>query len=229
MESKINQEIVQSPINARWRRDRVCFSSFVRPEEAMGFEMEHFFPYYVFVEKGKVDNIESAMTSWTCKHVPSGRITFFDQNDKPIFPDGSDTAKWKWFQLDPWELGALGLHLDERLPEETTIDGKQGWIIPLYESETLTEMDDINVYLHNLMRWESMLVPQESGPIMQRFAWIMQRMYELTIEKERAERKSEAKEMNKDWVEKRLEAIEQRKQLYGERITKEQDECHDDN
>ena len=57
----------------------------------------------------------------------------------------------------------------------------------------------------------------------------MQRMYELTIEKERAERKSEAKEMNKDWVEKRLEAIEQRKQLYGERITKEQDECHDDN
>ena len=57
----------------------------------------------------------------------------------------------------------------------------------------------------------------------------MSRMYELTIEKERSERKSEAQEQDKEWVEKRLEAIEQRKQLYGERITKEQDDSHDDN
>lgn len=229
MNSEIYQEIKESPINARWLRDRVCFSAFVMPEEALGFEMEHFFPYYVFVEKGMVDNIESATTCWMCNHVPSGRITFFDLNDKPLFPIGNSQGEWKWFLLDPRELGSLGLHLDERLPEETTIDGRQGWIIPLYESETLTELEDINVYLHNLMRWESMLVPQESGPIMQRFAWIMSRMYELTIEKERSERKSEAQEQDKEWVEKRLETIEQRKQLYGERITKEQDDSHDDN
>lgn len=221
MESKIEQEIRNSPINERWQRDRACFSSFVKPDEALGFEMEHFFPYYVFVEKGEADN-QGFRDPMLGERVPSGRLTFFGHDDKPLFrEEDSHLQPWHWFLMDPWELFALSHHLDAILPTETEIEGVKGWIIPLYESEELKTMEEINVYLHNLMRWESMLEPMESGPIMQRFAWIMRRMYELTIEKEKAERTREAqekKEQNKEWVEKRLEAIEARVIRYGERL-----------
>lgn len=231
MDSKIEQEIKQSPINERWQRDRACFSAFVKPEDAMGFEMEHFFPYYVFVERNMEADNTDGKDPMLGVRIPSGRITFFDQNDEPLFPDGDPFTNWKWFYMDPWELYALSHHLDSILPNEEKRDRYTGWIIPLYESEELKTMEEINVYLHNLMRWESMLEPVESGPIMQRFAWIMQRMYELTLDKEHADRAREAqekKEQNKEFVEKRLEAIELRKQRYGERINRET-EGNDDN
>jgi len=153
----------------------------VNPESSVWFELERFFPYFVLVERDS--HAMESQGNFFQKPVISGRIGFVDRNN--AFHN-INTKIDTWYHVEPWNKAVIEAHLAETQPQSIIGKGGDGWIIPLYEGNRAKDMHEVNAYLHNLMFWESLIVSEEAGPIMQRTVWLMEKVYDQREEMDMA-------------------------------------------
>ena len=150
---------------AEWDEDFKNHGLKVAAHEAVSYELERFFPGFVLVwESGEKKN----RTKY---------LTFYMLDRTPYFPeaDGSVTA----FTIEPRNSAIVEQRIREQQSTLREVDGQEGWLIPLYESDAFRTPTDVNAYLHNLMFWESLLTPESYGPFAQRFSWLSQQLYAM--------------------------------------------------
>lgn len=174
MESQNN--IIDPQKLAFWDEEFKQYGIKVLPEKAMFYELESFFPSYVFIDKQSIDRF-GADGSDNPEEITGSRLAFFSRDDKPYFAD--ENGNIQWFDIEPLNLSMLNMRLQEMLPSVGLRYGVEGYIIPLQENTFFESREDVNAYLHNLMFWESFITSSQAGPLMQRFCWISQKLYKM--------------------------------------------------
>ena len=170
-----NQDIDPQKL-AFWDKEFKQYGIKVLPETAMFYELESFFPSYVFIDKQSIDRF-GADGSDNHAEAAGSRLAFFSRDDKPYFSD--ENGNIQWFDIEPLNLCMLNMRLQEMLPSVGLRHGVEGYIIPLQENTFFESREDVNAYLHNLMFWESFITSSQAGPLMQRFFWISQKLYKM--------------------------------------------------
>ena len=151
----------------------------VYPEFALQYELETFFPSYVFIARDCLDQIDYESYDTTGDYTLR-RLTFFMRDDKPMV-DTFD-GDIQWFDIEPMNMSLVCHRIHDLLPTIVYRDKVEGFLVPLQESDTFDSIDNANAYLHNLMFWESILPPNACGPLTQRLCWLTQKIYSMRVE-----------------------------------------------
>lgn len=171
-----NNQVIDPQMHDFWDNEFKQYGIKVLPETAMFYEMETFFPSYVFVDKQTIDQFGVDISDNNVEVIGS-KLAFFTRDDKPFFAD--EKGNIQWFDIEPMNLYVLRMRMLEIMPSVGLRYGVEGYIIPLQENAFFESQDDVNAYLHNLMFWESTITASQSGPLMQRFFWISQKLYKM--------------------------------------------------
>lgn len=151
----------------------------VYPEFALQYELETFFPSYVFIARDCLDQIDNESYDTTGDYTPR-RLTFFMRDDKPMV--NTFDGDIQWFDIEPMNMSLVCHRIHDLLPTIIYRDEVEGFLVPLQESDTFDSIDNANAYLHNLMFWESILPPNACGPLTQRLCWLTQKIYSMRVE-----------------------------------------------
>lgn len=151
MENQKN--IINPSTQESWDEEYREFGIKVTPDTALYYEIEEFYPHHIITD-GKY-------------------IGFFKRDGSPFLRD------CKWLEVEPLNIALILNRIQNIQPETVEVDDFKGWILPLRESTFAMTMEDVNAYLHNLMFWESMLPAAVSGPIVQRIAWLTDKLYTM--------------------------------------------------
>ena len=148
----------------------------VQPEAALNYEFEKYFPSYVFIEKEHLVTTEAAESESRNK-LKISHLTFFMRDNEPM--EKTSDGDIRWFEIEPMNISLVLHRIHDLLPDVTTCCGVEGFLVPLQESDTFDIIEDANAYLHNLMFWESIISPNECGPLIQRLSWLSQKLYSM--------------------------------------------------
>lgn len=149
-----NQKSIINPQKqSRWDEVYREFGIKVMPDTSLFYELEEFYPHHVITD-GKV-------------------IGFFKRDGQPFFEEAT------WLEVEPMNIALILDRIQYIQPEQAEYEGVKGWIMPLRESPFALSVEDVNAYIHNLMFWESMLPSDTTGPLLQRIAWITNKLYRL--------------------------------------------------
>ncbi len=148
----------------------------VQPEAALNYEFEKYFPSYVFIEKEHLVTTEAA-ESESRNQLKISHLTFFMRDNEPM--EKTSDGDIRWFEIEPMNISLVLHRIHDLLPDVTTCCGVEGFLVPLQESDTFDIIEDANAYLHNLMFWESIISPNECGPLIQRLSWLSQKLYSM--------------------------------------------------
>ena len=151
----------------------------VYPEFALQYELETFFPSYVFIARDCFDQIDNESYDTTGDYTLR-RLTFFMRDDKPMV--NTFDGDIQWFDIEPMNMSLVCHRIHDLLPTIIYRDEVEGFLVPLQESDTFDSIDNANAYLHNLMFWESILPPNACGPLTQRLCWLTQKIYSMRVE-----------------------------------------------
>jgi len=69
------------------------------------------------------------------------------------------------FEVDFLNIPLLKVYLENIMPKKTVWNEKFGWIVPLEESSNDTPEYNEQVWIHNLMFWESLIEKIQVGPL----------------------------------------------------------------
>lgn len=153
----------------------------VYPEFALQYELETFFPSYVFIARDCLDLDQIGYKSYdTARDYTLSHLTFFMRGNEPM--EKTSDGGIRWFEIEPMNMSLVLHRIQDLLLDVTTRSGVEGFLVPLQESDTFDIIEDANAYLHNLMFWESIISPNECGPLIQRLCWLTQKIYSMRVE-----------------------------------------------
>ena len=168
--------IIDSKKKETWDEEYKQKGFKVQPEAALNYEFEKYFPSYVFIEKEHLVTTEAA-ESESRNQLKISHLTFFMRDNEPM--EKTSDGDIRWFEIEPMNISLVLHRIHDLLPDVTTCCGVEGFLVPLQESDTFDIIEDANAYLHNLMFWESIISPNECGPLIQRLSWLSQKLYTM--------------------------------------------------
>ena len=168
--------IIDSKKKETWDEEYKQKGFKVQPEAALNYEFEKYFPSYVFIEKEHLVTTEAA-ESESRNQLKISHLTFFMRDNEPM--EKTSDGDIRWFEIEPMNISLVLHRIHDLLPDVTTCCGVEGFLVPLQESDTFDIIEDANAYLHNLMFWESIISPNECGPLIQRLSWLSQKLYSM--------------------------------------------------
>ena len=168
--------IIDSKKKETWDEEYKQKGFKVQPEAALNYEFEKYFPSYVFIEKEHLVTTEAA-ESESRNQLKISHLTFFMRDNEPM--EKTSDGDIRWFEIEPMNISLVLHRIHDLLPDVTTCCGVEGFLVPLQESDTFDIKEDANAYLHNLMFWESIISPNECGPLIQRLSWLSQKLYSM--------------------------------------------------
>ena len=157
-----------------WDADLKKSGMNVDPVEVISREMERYMPSYLFLVLDAEPLHEDVGSQ------PKGRLAFYTRDDRPYIT--GENGEMCWYQISPDNLPYVRLKVKELLPTLETREGVEGYVVPLQESPSFSEMRDVVSYQRNLMFWESMLEDGGYGPMASRFAFLAQTVYRMLNE-----------------------------------------------
>lgn len=166
--------IIDSKKKETWDEEFMLIGYKVKPESALNYELEQNLPSFVFIEKEHLVAAEDADTDDQFK---VSHLTFFMRDNEPM--EKTSDGGIRWFEIEPMNMSLVLHRIHDLLPNVTTRSGVEGFLVPLQESDTFDIIEDANAYLHNLMFWESIISPNECGPLIQRLSWLSQKLYSM--------------------------------------------------
>lgn len=197
----LRDSIVNKETSKRWDADLLATAPKCGRDEALSYEFHEFFPLCVFVE------LDTSVPD--PKMFPASRREYYEQmpyeehlqNRRRNFSPGekltflsnsqslSSADSVVWYKFAVRMRAVIRDYLMRRRPEPDFVNGIEGWIVPLCGSDNLETLEDFNEYMHNLMFWESMLDADQVGPLMMRYSWVAQRLYEHVYDMEEVKRR----------------------------------------
>lgn len=171
--------IIDSKKKETWDEEYKQKGFKVQPETALNYELEKYFPSYVFIEKEHLVTTEAAEAE-SQNQLKISHLTFLMHDNEPMRM--TDEGDIRWFEIEPMNVSLVLHRIQDLLPDVTTRSGVEGFLVPLQESDTFDIIEDANAYLHNLMFWESIISPNECGPLTQRLCWLTQKIYSMRVE-----------------------------------------------
>ena len=168
--------IIDSKKKETWDEEYKQKGFKVQPEAALNYEFEKYFPSYVFIEKEHLVTTEAA-ESESRNQLKISHLTFFMRDNEPM--EKTSDGDIRWFEIEPMNISLVLHRIHDLLPDVTTCCGVEGFLVPLQESDTFDIVEDANAYMHNLMFWESIISPNECGPLIQRLSWLSQKLYSM--------------------------------------------------
>ena len=168
--------IIDSKKKETWDEEYKQKGFKVQPEAALNYEFEKYFPSYVFIEKEHLVTTEAA-ESESRNQLKISHLTFFMRDNEPM--EKTSDGDIRWFEIEPMNISLVLHRIHDLLPDVTTCCGVEGFLVPLQESDTFDIIEDANAYMHNLMFWESIISPNECGPLIQRLSWLSQKLYSM--------------------------------------------------
>lgn len=174
-----NNQVIDSQMHGFWDNEFKQYGIKVLPETAMFYEMETFFPSYVFIDKQTLDQYGVDADDNHAELV-SSKLTFFTRDDKPFLRNADGTIHW--YEIEPLNVFTVRMRLLDMMAGTATREGVEGYVVPMQENSFFGCWEDINAYLHNLMFWESLIPATENGPLAQRIAWLTQKLYSMRCE-----------------------------------------------
>ena len=169
--------IIDSKKKETWDEEFMLIGYKVKPESALNYELEQNLPSFVFIEK---EHLVAAEDSDTDDQFKVSHLTFFMRDNEPM--EKTSDGGIRWFEIEPMNMSLVLHRIHDLLPDVTTRSGVEGFLVPLQESDTFDIIEDANAYLHNLMFWESIISPNECGPLIQRLSWLSQKLYAMRVE-----------------------------------------------
>lgn len=166
--------IIDSKKKETWDEEFIHIGYKVKPVSALNYELEQNFPSFVFIEK---EHLVAAEDSDTDDQFKVSHLTFFMRDNEPM--EKTSDGGIRWFEIEPMNMSLVLHRIQDLLPDVTTRSGVEGFLVPLQESDTFDIIEDANAYLHNLMFWESIISPNECGPLIQRLSWLSQKLYTM--------------------------------------------------
>lgn len=171
-----NNQVIDPRKQDFWDDEFKQYGIKVLPETAMFYEMETFFPSYVFIDKQTIDKFGVDISEESAELV-AAKISFFSKDDKPYFTD--EDGKVKWFEIEPMNVYLARMKMLDLMPTSSIRCGVEGYIVPLQENTFYETFEDVNAYLHNLMFWESVISVKQVGPLAQRVFWLSSKLYKM--------------------------------------------------
>ena len=168
--------IIDSKKKETWDEEFMLIGYKVKPESALNYELEQNLPSFVFIEKEHLVTTEAA-ESESRNQLKISHLTFFMRDNEPM--EKTSDGGIRWFEIEPMNMSLVLHRIHDLLPDVTTCCGVEGFLVPLQESDTFDIIEDANAYLHNLMFWESIISPNECGPLIQRLSWLSQKLYSM--------------------------------------------------
>ena len=168
--------IIDSKKKETWDEEYKQKGFKVQPESALNYELEKYFPSYVFIKKEHLVTTEAAEAE-NQNQLKISHLTFLMHDNKPM--EKTSDGGIRWFEIEPMNMSLVLHRIQDLLPVETTCSGAEGFLVPLQESDTFERIEDANAYVHNLMFWESIISPNECGPLFQRLSWLSQKLYAM--------------------------------------------------
>ena len=166
--------IIDSKKKETWDEEFMLIGYKVKPESALNYELEQNLPSFVFIEK---EHLVAAEDSDTDDQFKVSHLTFFMRDNEPM--EKTSDGGIRWFEIEPMNMSLVLHRIHDILPDVTTRSGVEGFLVPLQESDTFDIIEDANAYMHNLMFWESIISPNECGPLIQRLSWLSQKLYSM--------------------------------------------------
>ena len=166
--------IIDSKKKETWDEEFMLIGYKVKPESALNYELEQNLPSFVFIEK---EHLVAAEDSDTDDQFKVSHLTFFMRDNEPM--EKTSDGGIRWFEIEPMNMSLVLHRIHDLLPDVTTCCGVEGFLVPLQESDTFDIVEDANAYMHNLMFWESIISPNECGPLIQRLSWLSQKLYTM--------------------------------------------------
>ena len=166
--------IIDSKKKETWDEEFMLIGYKVKPESALNYELEQNLPSFVFIEK---EHLVAAEDSDTDDQFKVSHLTFFMRDNEPM--EKTSDGDIRWFEIEPMNISLVLHRIHDLLPDVTTCCGVEGFLVPLQESDTFDIVEDANAYMHNLMFWESIISPNECGPLIQRLSWLSQKLYSM--------------------------------------------------
>ena len=166
--------IIDSKKKETWDEEFMLIGYKVKPESALNYELEQNLPSFVFIEK---EHLVAAEDSDTDDQFKVSHLTFFMRDNEPM--EKTSDGGIRWFEIEPMNMSLVLHRIHDLLPDVTTRSGVEGFLVPLQESDTFDIIEDANAYMHNLMFWESIISPNECGPLIQRLSWLSQKLYSM--------------------------------------------------
>lgn len=154
-----------------WEADLKKSGMNIEPAEIISREMERYMPSYLFLVLDLEPSHEYGGSQ------PKGRLAFYTRDDRPFITD--EDGEMHWHRIQPDNLPYVKLKVKELLPTLEVREGVEGYVVPLQESPSFSEVRDVVSYQRNLMFWESMLDDDEYGPIAGRFTFLAHTAYRM--------------------------------------------------
>ena len=174
-----SNQVIDPQMQEFWDNEFKQYGIKVLPETAMFYEMETFFPSYVFIDKLTLDQFGVDVNDNHAELV-SSKLTFFTREDKPFLKNADGSIHW--FKIEPLNVYTVRMRVLDMMADTSICEGVEGYVVPMQENSFFGCWEDINAYLHNLMFWESLLPSTENGPLAQRIAWLTQKLYSMRCE-----------------------------------------------
>ena len=171
-----SNQVIDPQMQEFWDNEFKQYGIKVQAENAIFYEMEEFFPSYVFIDKQTIDQFGVNLSDESAELV-AAKIAFFSKDDKPYFNDGE--SKLKWFEIEPMNVYLARMKMLDLMPSTSMRCGEEGYIVPLQENTFYETFEDVNAYLHNLMFWESVISVKQVGPLAQRIFWLSNKLYKM--------------------------------------------------
>ena len=152
-----------------WEEDLERSGMNIDPAEVISREMERYMPSYLFLVLDPEPSHEYGGSQ------PKGRLAFYTRDDRPFITD--EDGEMHWHRILPDNLPYVRLKVKELVPTLEVREGVEGYIVPLQESPSFSEVRDVVSYQRNLMFWESMLDDDEYGPMAGRFTFLAHTAY----------------------------------------------------
>ena len=168
--------IIDSKKKETWDEEYKQKGFKVQPESALNYELGKYFPSYVFIKKEHLVTTEAAEAE-NQNQLKISHLTFLMHDNEPM--EKTSDGDIRWFEIEPMNVSLVLHRIHDLLPDVTTCCGVEGFLVPLQESDTFDIIEDANAYLHNLMFWESIISPNECGPLIQRLSWLSQKLYSM--------------------------------------------------
>ena len=157
-----------------WEEDLERSGMNIDPAEVISREMERYMPSYLFLVLDPEPSHEYGGSQ------PKGRLAFYTRDDRPFITD--EDGEMHWHRILPDNLPYVRLKVKELVPTLEVREGVEGYIVPLQESPSFSEVRDVVSYQRNLMFWESMLDDDEYGPMAGRFTFLAHTVYRMPDE-----------------------------------------------
>lgn len=154
-----------------WEEDLERSGMNIDPAEVISREMERYMPSYLFLVLDPEPSHEYGGSQ------PKGRLAFYTRDDRPFITD--EDGEMHWHRIPPDNLPYVRLKVKELVPTLEVREGVEGYIVPLQESPSFSEVRDVVSYQRNLMFWESMLDDDEYGPMAGRFTFLAHTAYRM--------------------------------------------------